>query len=447
MKKGFVVLGCVLLAATLSAEQNWKAVLRYDKQKAKTDLAEHLRKYAAQNSSVALHTTAHTPSTKQQVSFAKDLAKELKHIGASNVQISKTGIVTADIPATTNKPTAVLALIAHLDMPSQARAQTPQNHAKYVSGNIVLDKTKNIHLTEANSPQLLRAHGHDFLTSDGAAAFGASTKAGLAIVMTLADYLLGHPSLQHGLIKIVLLPDSVSYAGAAALDISALGADYAYILDGSDLGEIAAENFSGQTFTAVFEGKRDVPLGQAISSNFTDNVLMASDFHTLLPRNARPETTSGRQGYIMVDNIITDGNRSTVTGHLNSFTEEDLQNLSGQVTKSFNIIKSLYPKSTHTTLTFENQFQNMHNKIPLILTQVLRNALQQEDISPRPIFVRDNTDFAVLTARGLPTASVFTGVFHGAEPLEYADVDIMEAALRGLLCATLQWTELPAPAK
>ena len=310
-------------------------------------------------------------------------------------------------------------------------------HAKYVKGDILLNKEKNIRLTEENSTQLLRAHGHDFLTSDGTAAFGADSKAGLAIVMTLADYLLGNPSLQHGLIKIVLLPDAPSHAAAAALDIQSLGADYAYVLDGSDIGEITTGNFSGRSFEVVLEGRRDIPLGQAISSPFADNLLMASDFHTLLPRYARPETTSDTQGYITVDNIVTQGNRSIVTGHLRAFSEADLQNLSNQVTRAFNTVKAMYPKATAAELTFTDQFKNTQSQIPSDSVKFLENALHREDITPHRISVRDNTDFAVLTTRGLPAIGLFTGVFHGAEPLEYADTDLMEASLRGILSALL----------
>ncbi len=425
MRKWIVVLGCILSPFVLQAEQNWKAILRYDKQAAKTALTEHLSKYAAQDSS----------SAKQQTAFAKNLAKELKHIGASNVQITKTGIVTADIPATSNKSAPTLALIAHLDTPSQTLAQQPQSHLKYTRDDISLDKSKNISLTEENSPQLLRAHGHDFLTSNGSAAFGATSKAGLAIVMTLADYLLGHTSIQHGPIKIVLLPNTSSHVGASALDVQVLGADYAYILDGTDASEVATENFNGNGFTIVFEGKRDVTLGKAMGSSFADNLLMASDFHTLLPRHLRPDTTSGRQGYIMVDEIITKGNRSTITGHLRAFTEEDLQGLSQQVTRAFNTVKALYPKAIAAELTFQPQFKNVKSQIPATVTQPLELAFYQEDMTPKYISVRDNTDFAVLTSRGLPTISIFTGVFHGAEPLEYVDVDIMEMALRGLFSA------------
>ena len=441
MRKAIALLCAIVFPLTALADQNWKAILRYDKQAAKAALSEHLQKYAAQDSRVALDVTT-VPSTKQQVSFAKALTKELKHMGATHVQVSKNGIVTADIPSTSNKPSAVLAIVAHLDTLPQVVAQTPQVHAKYTSGDIVLDKAKNISLTEQNSTQLLRAHGHDFLTTNGIAPFGAQSKSGLAIAMTLADYLLGNPALQHGLIKIVLLPDELSHAGATALDIKQLGADYALVLDGSDLGEIANANFGGRKFTVVFEGKRDVPLGQAISSAFTDNLLMASDFHTLLPRYFRPETTSGTQGYITVDDIVTQANRTTITGHLRAFDETELQNLTQQIQQAFQTIKAMYPKRVDANLSFEDQFQNAQAQIPGRFISLIENALRQEEIQPKRISVRDNTDFAVLTVRGLPAVGLFTGAFHMSEPLEYADIDVMEASLRGLLSTVIMTPDM-----
>ena len=446
MKKLILLITCIGFAFPAAADQNWKAVLRYDKQAAKADLAAHLQKYAAQDSHALLQTDT-APSTKQQLSFAKTIAKQLKQIGASNVQVSKTGIVTAEIPATINKPVAPLALIARLDTPPHARAQQPQAHSKYTGGDLILNKKENIRLTEENSRQLLRAHGHDFLTSDGTAPFGADTKAGLAILMTLTDYLLANPSLQHGMIQLIILPDGISHAGAETLDFAALGTDYAYTLGAADLGEMATTNFSGRTFTAVFDGRRDIPLGQAIATSFSDNLLMASDFHTLLPRNRRPETTSGMQGYITVDNIVTQGNRSVATGHIRAFTEEDLQQLTNQVTQAFNTVKAMNPRRVGAELVIQDQFANGRNKVQQPLVQLMEKSMRKEDINTKPISVRSNTDFAILTRRGLPTVAVFTGVFHGAEPLEYADVDIMEASLRTLINTVLDWPEQTLPEK
>ena len=429
-----------------AAQQNWKAVMRYDKQAVKSALADRLQEYAQADSHAQLQ-AATVPSTKQQTAFAKELAKQLKHLGASQVKVNKNGIVTAEIPATIQQDLPVLALVTHLDTPPQAQAQKPQLHAKYTSGNIVLNKAQNLALTETNSPQLLRAHGHDFLTGNGVAPFGADSKAGLTVLFTLVDYLLENPSLQHGLIKLVILPDGISHAGAAALNLTELGADYAYTLGGTDLGEIAAANFSGKSFTVTFDGRRDIPLGQALSAPFADNLLMASDFHTLLPRNRRPETTFGTQGYITVDDIVTQQNRSTITGHIRAFNDTDLQQLTSQVKQAFDTVKSMYPKRTGAELTFQDQFKNAQSKTQQPLIRSLEKAMRQEDIRPKQISVRNQTDFAVLTSRGLPAVGVFTGVFHGGEPMEYADVDIMENALRTLLATILNFPPQPSQAK
>ena len=429
-----------LLPMALSAQQNWKAVVRYDKQAAKTQMTERLQKYAAQDSH-ASPSASTRPTTKEQLAFGKMLVKELKHVGAANVQISKEGIVTAEIPATSTKKLPTIALVAHLDTTPDSVAERPQLHAKYTSGDIVLDRAANLRLTEANSTQLLRAHGHDFVTSAGNAPFGADGKAGLSIIITLADYLLGNTAVQHGPIKLVFLPDSSTHNGAQDVNIDALGAQYAYVLDGQDLGEITTANFAGRGFTAVFVGRRDITLAHAIHSTFTDNLLMASDFHTLLPRQRRPENTSGSRGYIMVDNILTQGEKSTVTGYIRAFSDSDMSDLNHQVTQAFETVKAMNPNRKNATLAFEDQFQNAQKQIPAVMLQNLETALRQEDVQSKRISVRDNTDAAVLTSRGLPAVSVFTGVFHAKEPLEYADVDVMEAALRGLLTTLTDWPE------
>lgn len=440
MKKILSLFIILLLPLLLSAQQNWKAIVRYDKQAAKAQLTERLQKYAAQGSHAS--PSANTrPTTKEQLAFGKMLVKELKHIGATNVQISKEGVVQADIPTTSTKKLPTLAVVAHYDTTPDSIAMHPQLVAKYTGGDIVLDRNSNTRLTEANSNQLLRAHGHDFVTSAGKAPFGADAKAGLAIAITLADYLLGNTAVQHGPIKLLFLPDSGTHQGAETADIKGLQAQYAYVLDGKDQGELVTSNFAGRNFTAVFVGRRDIALANAIHSTFTDNLLMASDFHTLLPRQRRPETTSGSRGYIMVDSILTQGEKSTVTGHIRAFTEQDLNDLTRQVQQAFDTVKAMNPNRKNADLILKDQFHNAEAKLPVVMLQQLEAAMRQEDIQPKRISVRDNTDAAVLTSRGLPATSVFTGVFHGKESLEYADVDVMEASLRSLMTLLSSWPE------
>ena len=440
MKKICTVLIALLLPLCAAAQQNWKAVMRYDKQAAKTALSERLTKYAAYDTQADPEADK-VPSSKGQTAFAKALAKELKNIGASNVKTAKNAIVTADIAATTAKPSATIAFIAYLDTTPllSDKGVQPQTFAKYNGGDIVINAQKNIRLTEYNSPQLLDARSHDLITASGDTVLGADPKAGIAIIMTMADYLLGNPSIEHGPIKIVFIPDHANGRGLAELDIASLGADYAYIVNGSNLGEMVTENFNSRSFTAVFEGNRTADVGQAMNSSYADNLLMASDFHTLLPRQRRPETTADRRGFILVEDISVQGNHSQISGIIRAFSQEEMQELQRLVTQSFNTVKAMNPKATHTQLTWKDDFKNAKDMQAPQMVPQLQAALQQEDITPKPLAQRGPNAAAALTERGLPAISVFSGVFHPGSLLEYADTDVMEASLRSVLSLANNW--------
>jgi len=448
MKKILTVLFIFLLPLAAAAQQNWKTAMRYDKQDAKAKLTERLSQYVTFDTQ-SDPSVKQVPSTKGQLVFAKALAKELKRLGASNVKTGKTGIVTADIPATAAKPAPVIALLAHMDTAKSASGKNvkPQVHAKYKGGDIVINREKDLRLTEYNSPQLLRAHGHDIVTASGDTLLGADDKAGVAVIMTLAEYLLANPAIEHGLVKIVFTPDEEINTGIYTLDAPSLGADYAYTADGLDLGEIIVENFGERTFTAVFEGNRAVHLGYAMNSDFADNLLMASDFHTLLPRQKRPETTSGMNGFIQVGSITTQKNRTEVRGVIYAFSDEEMQTLSDTVTQAFNTTKAIHSKNTGTELTFQDNFKNAKSLLPEPLISVLEAAMRLEDIQPKRIAARGGTDAAILSFKGLPTVDIFAGMFNMHSLLEYADVDVMEASLRTLLQTVSLWSLQEKPAQ
>ena len=444
MKKLLLAVLCAAFPLALAAQQNWKAVTRYDKQAAKTKLTELLSEY------VTFDTQAETnaqkiPSSKGQTSFAKKLAKDLKRLGAQNVRVEKNGIVTASVPATSSQPLPALAFIAHLDTTPalSGKGVKAQVHAKYNGGDIVISADKNLRLTQYNSPQLLTARTHDLVTASGNTVLGADAKGGAAILLTYADYLLGNPSIAHGPVKIVFLPDGLNGRGAQALDTSVLGADYAFALNSGNLGEYIPENFNTRYFTAVFDGKRDSSVGHAMYSDFADNLLMAADFHTLLPRQYRPETTAGRNGFIWINDIAHEGNRSVVKGEIHAFTEQEMKTLSDLVTQSFNTVKSLYPKKKGAELSFQDGSKNILTVLPPQMLTQLQNAMQKEEITPVPAANRNDGGYpAVLNTKGLPTVTVFNGTFHAGSETEYADIDVMEAALRTLLTLTADW---PAP--
>lgn len=441
MKKFLLFALCSVLPLCAAAQQNWKAVVRYDKQDAKTKLTEKLTEYVAYDTQAGKD-AGKVPSSKGQTTFAKKLAKDLKRIGAQNVTVSKSGVLTADIPATSSTSLPTLVFAAHLDTTPALSGKDvkPQVHTKYNGGDIVINPQANLRLTQYNSPQLMSARTHDLITASGGTVLGADAKASAAILLTYADYLLGHASVAHGPVKLIFLPDVLNGKGVRALDPKSLQADYAYVLDVGQAGEFTSENFNIRYFTAVFEGHRGVNPGEAMYSDFADNLLMAADFHTLLPRQRRPETTAGNRGFIWVNAVTNEGDRSIVKGEIQAFTNEEMKELSDLVTQSFNTVKNMHSKRKGAELTFTDGAKNLHPALPPQMLNQLQNAMQQEEITPAPSVRRDDGGLAAaLTSGGLPAVGLFNGSFNTGTELEYADVNVMESALRTLLTLTADW--------
>ena len=373
--------------------------------------------------------------------LAKALAKELKKNGAKDVKVDKNGIVTAEIPSNSAHEAPVIAFIAHMDTALEASGKDvkPQLHKNYQGADIIINAEKKLIINPANSPQLARARGHDIITASGGTLLGADDKNGIAIIMTMVQYLHDHPEISHGTVKVAFTPDEETGAGREKFDVASFGADYAYTLDGGDLGQLTNETFNAKAFTAVFEGTRAIHPGEAMNSAFSDNILMASDFHTLLPRHRRPETTADRRGYIWVDAITTKEDRTEVKGILRAFSDEEMQELVNEVTRAFNTVKGMNYKGKNFELTFTDQYKNMKEALPEQVVSLAQLAMKNEDITPVLNAARGGTDGSSLSFKGLPTPDLFAGQYNIHSELEYADVDVMEASLRTVLRLITLW--------
>ena len=450
MNKLYTAAACVatlclpLLAQAQDLE--WKTVTKYSKAEAKKQLTERSTKYVTFDTQ-SNDQTDNVPSTPGQLKMAKALAKELKKYGAKNVKIDAHAIVTGEIPATSANASPVVAFLAHMDTALEASGKDvkPQVHKNYQGGDIVINAEKKLVINPANSAQLARARGHDIITASGGTLLGADDKTGVAVIMTMVQYLYDHPELEHGLIKVAFTPDEEVGTGAEKMDVAAFGADYAYTLDGSDLGQLTDETFNAKAFTAVFKGLRAVHPGEAMNSAFADNLLMASDFHTLLPRQSRPENTAGRRGFILVDSIVTNGDESTVKGIIRAFTDEEMQGFVNEVTRAFNTVKAMNYKGTGFELTFEDQYKNMKTVLPAQVVNLAEMAMRQEDITPNRMAARGGTDGSTLSFMGLPTPDIFAGQYNLHSEREYADVDVMEASLRTVIRLITLWNLQPVP--
>lgn len=442
-KKIMFLIACTLFSLGVQAQEtDWKVLTHYDKKAVKTQLTERLTKYVTFNTQANENATK-VPSSSGQKKLAKTLAKELKKYGAENVKIDAHSIVTAEIPANVTNNAPVIAFFAHMDTATDTSGANvkPQIHTNYRGGDIVINAEKNLVLNSLNSPQLNRAKGHDIVTASGGTLLGADDKNGLAIIMTFVQFLYDHPQVKHGTIKIAFTPDEEIGEGIGKFNVDSFGADYAYTVDGGDKGEIINETFNARSFTAVFKGNRGFHPGSAMNSPFSDNLLMASDFHTLLPRHQRPETTSGKRGFILVDSIITEGNTSTVKGILRAFSDEETQTLTDTVTRAFQTVKGINPKGTGFSLNWKEEYNNMYKALPEKSYQMAQAAMEAEGIAPKLVAARGGTDGAGLSVMGLPTPDIFAGMYNIHGEMEYADIDVMEDSFRTLMRLSSLWLE------
>lgn len=442
MNKFVNTLGVLCLATMPLVAQtgDWKTETNYQKVAVKKQLTERFTKYVTFDTQ-ANDTVETVPSSDGQKKLAKALAKELKKYGAKQVKVDEFSIVTAEIPANSTKPCPTIAFIAHMDTATEVTGANvkPQVHTNYQGGEIVINAEQKLTINTTNSPQLARAKGHDIITASGNTLLGADDKTGIAVVMTFVQFLYDHPLLEHGTIKIAFTPDEEIGTGIEKFNVPNFQATYAYTVDGSDLGQLTNETFNAKSFTAIFEGQRGVHPGDAMNSAFSDNVLMASDFHTLLPRYKRPETTSNRKGYIYVDSINTTDNKTEVKGILRAFTSEEMQELENDVNRAFNTVKTMNYKGTNFSLKFTEQYKNMKDVLPEQVTSIAKLAMSQEEITPTIHAARGGTDGSNLSFMGLPTADLFSGQYNLHSTREYADVDVMEASLRTLVRLSILW--------
>lgn len=431
-----LLLGWLPLVAAPPAN-DWKTVSNYNKETAKKQLTQRLTKYVTFDTQAQSAAQRTRPSGQAQ--FAKELAKELKKNGAIHVKVHANALVTAEVPSNLTKSSPVVALFARLDTAPgmSGRNVKPQVHTNYQGDDIVIQAAKKLVLNPYNTPQLLRAKGHDIVTASGDTLLGADNKAGIAIIMTFVQYLYDHPALPHGTVKIAFVPDQPSP------QLPDLKADYAYTLDGSDVGELTTETFFAKSFTVSFEGNRSFHPGQAMHVPFADNVLMASDFHTLLPRYKRPETTNERRGFILVNDISTRGDHTEIKGIVRAFSAQEMQTLLNDVTQAFNTVKTMNPKGKNFSLTFTDQYKNNSDILPEKSIRLAELAMQAEEITPKHHAARGNTTGAYLAQQGIAAPDLFAGQYNPRSELEYADVDVMEAALRTSLQLVSLWALQP----
>ena len=370
------------------------------------------------------------PSTDGQLVLGKQLAKELETIGLTDISVDENGYIMATLPSNTDKQVPVLGFIAHMDTsPEISGADVkPQFVENYDGGDIVLNEEKKIILSPKDYPELKNYIGKTLITSDGTTLLGADDKAGIAEIMAAMEYLVNNPQIKHGTIKIGFTPDEEVGRGADHFNVEKFKADFAYTIDGGEIGELEFENFNAASAKITING-RNVHPGSA-KGIMINSMLIAGELMNKLPKNETPATTAGYEGFYHLMAISGDVEKTTINYIIRDFDKENFEKRKELIN---NIVENLNKEYGEKTVEIEikEQYRNMKEKIDPVkhVVDIAFEAMKEVNIVPKVQPIRGGTDGARLSFMGLPTPNIFTGGhnFHGR--FEYIPAYSMEKAV------------------
>ena len=407
------------------------------------ELESRLTRYAAMDSQSNDSSTT-SPSTEIQLNILRLLETELREIGAAEVQLTPYGTVIATIPGTTPGPT--IALLAHIDTAPQFNAAgvKPRVIRGYNGGEISFPDNPALTLSPEHNPYLASKVGHDIITASGLTLLGADDKAGVAILMTAARYLLANPEIPHPTLRIAFTPDEEIGRGVHSKLPADLKADFAYTFDGGAVGEIEYESFSADGATVTIKGVSIHP-GLAKDKLVNAIHLAAKIIQTLPQASLTPETTSDREGFIHATDMSGGASEMILKFILRDFEADGLAQKGALLRQVCAAVQATEPRS-EITCTIKPQYRNMRYWLEKDMTPVelARDAARSLGIEPVSVPIRGGTDGSRLTEMGIPCPNLFTGMqdIHG--PLEWVSVQDMGQATRFCL-ALVQEAVKPKP--
>lgn len=406
------------------------------------EIIERFLKYVAYDTQSS-ETSDTYPSTDKQKILGSVLAEDLRTIGLKDAQMDQFGYVTATLPENSRKSVKTIGFIAHLDTSPDVSGKNvkPVLHEGYRGGDIKLpgDSTQIIRTDE--NPALQNQIGNTVITTDGTTLLGADNKAGIAEILTAAKFLIDHPEIKHGRIRIAITPDEEVGNGTKYFDVKKFGADYAYTIDGGAAGEVENETFCADTVTLTFKGVNVHP-GYG-KNKLLNAVKLAATFIDLLPKETlSPETTEKREGYIHPNTISGGVEETTIKILIRDFTVDGLKTKEDLLKKLADDVVAKHP---HASMTFavEKSYRNMKYKLdeePKV-TQFALRAVERAGLKPKLNIIRGGTDGARLSYRGLLTPNIFTGGHNFHSRLEWISVEDMLKAVATIVHLTQIWQE------
>jgi len=384
------------------------------------------------------------PSTDTQLVLLRDLAVELKALGLADAAVDEFGYVTATIPATTSKAgVPVIGLIAHVDTsPEMPGANVkPIVHRAYDGRDLVLPDDPAAVLRLADNPDLADQIGHDIVTASGTTLLGADNKAGVAEIVTAAAYLIAHPEIPHGPVRIAFTPDEEVGRGTAHFDVARFGALCAYTMDGGRRGEIESESFSADAMTVTFHGFNTHP-GYA-KGRMINAIKIAAAFIDRLPHDAlSPETTDEHDGFVHPYVIQASVERTSVRLLVRDFATAGLKEKERLLERLARDAAAAHP-GARVEFAVEESYRNMKEVLdrhPAIADHA-REAIRRAGLEPQTHPIRGGTDGSRLSFMGLPTPNLFAGEHNFHSRLEWVSVQDMEKAVEVIVHLCQIWEE------
>ena len=374
--------------------------------------------------------TGMTPSTLGQVVFAKHLVEELKQIGLKEVKVDKNGYVTATLPANVKEKCPVVGFIAHLDTSPDFTGKhvKPMVIRNYDGEDIALDKEAGIYLKPEEFPELRKYVGQDLITTNGHTLLGADDKAGIVEIISAMEHLVKHPEIKHGKIRVAFTPDEEIGQGADKFNVEEFGADFAYTIDGGEIGELEFENFNAAVANVTVFG-RNVHPGYA-RGKMRNSMRIANQFIGMLPRHETPEHTEEYEGFYHLMSFNGDVEKTDLAFIIRDFKADRFADRKREMEHLANKINAEFGPDT-VKIEIRDQYYNMRERIEPVMhiVDLAQKAMEEVGVTPiiRPI--RGGTDGARLSYMGLPTPNIFAGGhnFHGR--FEFIPLQSMEKAV------------------
>lgn len=392
------------------------------------NITERFLKYISFDTTADANTNM-TPSTPGQMVFAKYLAEELKSIGLTDVELDQNGYIMATLPANIDHEVPVIGFISHMDTSPDMSGKNikPRIVSNYDGNDILLNEEKVIVLETSKYPEILQYKGQDIIVTDGTTLLGADDKAGLAEIVTAMEFLINHPEIKHGKVRIGFTPDEEIGQGADHFDVPKFGAQWAYTMDGSEIGELEYENFNAASATIRFKGLNVHP-GYA-KHKMKNAMRIAHQFQSMLPRHETPEHTEGYEGFYHLVGMSGEVENATLNYIIRDHDRDRFDRRKKEIQHLVNKINAEFGEDT-ASLELKDQYYNMREKVePVVhIVELASEAMKQAGITPKVKPIRGGTDGARLSFEGLPCPNIFAGGhnFHGR--FEFVPVQSMEKA-------------------